>query len=159
MYIKPLAFGALAAVAIAFPTSSNHVVHEKRTPISYKTWAKRDAVPADMSLPMRIGLKQSNLDRGHDLLMDVSNPTSTNYGKHYSAEEVHEMFSPKADTVDAVRGWLQQAGISKDRVSVSTNKAWLQFDAPTKEAEELLKTRFHFFENLNTGDANIACDE
>ena len=60
----------LAAVAVAVPTPESHVVHEKwtRTP---KAWTKRSRLAPDAKLPMRIGLTQSNLEKGHDLLMDV----------------------------------------------------------------------------------------
>lgn len=61
------AFAALTA-AIAVP--ANHVLHEKRHSHS-PFWTKRDRVAADAVLPMRIGLKQSNLDKLYDHLMDV----------------------------------------------------------------------------------------
>lgn len=158
MFFKFFAFGTLLAVATAAPSPSSHVVHEKRD-IATSMWEKRAAVPSGMTLPMRIGLKQGNLDRGYDLLMDVSAHDSPNYGKYYSAEEVADLFAPAPETVDAVRAWLEEFGISKERVSQSYNKGWIQFDAPAGEAEELLNTRFHYFEHKVSGDANIACDE
>jgi tripeptidyl-peptidase-1 len=53
--------------------------------------------------------------------------------------------------------WLETAGIA-DRVSVSANKQWLQFDATTSEAEELFKTKYHIYEHSN-GKTTIGCDE
>jgi tripeptidyl-peptidase-1 len=32
---------------------------------------KRELVDAEMTVPVRIGLRQSNVDAGHELLMDV----------------------------------------------------------------------------------------
>jgi tripeptidyl-peptidase-1 len=53
-----------------FPPS--HVLHERHTPEHTEGWAVVVERPdPKASLPMRIGLKQSNLDRGHELLMDV----------------------------------------------------------------------------------------
>lgn len=158
MLFQSLAFGALVAVATAAPAATNHVLHEKRN-VATSMWEKRAAVPSEMSLPMRIGLTQSNLDRGYDLLMDVSSHDSPNYGKHYSADQVAELFAPAPETVDAIRAWLEEFGISKERISQSYNKGWIQFDAPAGQAEELLKTKFHYFEHKTSGDANIACDE
>lgn len=61
---------ALHSLILAAPTSNTrHVRHERRDESS--GWIKRDAVPGDFVLPIRIGLTQGNLDRGHDLLMDV----------------------------------------------------------------------------------------
>ena len=55
--------GALAAVASALSTPSTHVVHEKRG-AAPKNWVKLSKVNSEAKLPMRIGLKQSNLDNG-----------------------------------------------------------------------------------------------
>ena len=64
------ALTALQSLSAAAPTSNiRHARHERRDDIS--DWVKRDAVPADFILPMRIALTQGNLDKGHDMLMDV----------------------------------------------------------------------------------------
>jgi tripeptidyl-peptidase-1 len=62
---------ALASVALAAPTNNfqRHVLHERREPS--ENWVKSDRVHSDVKLPMRIGLVQGNLDRGHELLMQV----------------------------------------------------------------------------------------
>ncbi|OTA89598.1 hypothetical protein M434DRAFT_103855 [Hypoxylon sp. CO27-5] len=149
----------VAAPTIASPTSrSDHVLHEKRETTS-KVWKKRDAVSPKMSLPMRIGLKQSNLDNGHNLLMDVSHPDSPNYGKYYTADDVNEIFAPSHEKVEVVREWLVASGISRERVSQSANKAWLQFDANAEEAEELFKTKYHIYQHEDSGTKKVGCDE
>ena len=153
------AIAALTAAALAAPTPSlwEHVVHERRSESA--SWTKRDRVHEDVKLPMRIGLSQSNLDKGPDYLMEVSHPDSARYGKHYTVEEVTKLFAPSHDTVEAVRSWLHAAGIQADRVTQSVNKQWLQFDAKTSEVESLLKTQYHFYENDGFGKASIACEE
>ena len=80
--------GALAASATALPASTRYVVHEKRG--NEATWSEISHTKPDkrITLPVRIGLTQSNLDQGHDILMDISHPTSKNYGKHWTAKEV-----------------------------------------------------------------------
>lgn len=80
--------GALAAGVLALPASVPHVVHEKRSGVSSWSHVTNSKPNGHTTLPVRIGLKQSNLDRGHDILMDISSPTSENYGKHLSADEV-----------------------------------------------------------------------
>lgn len=61
---------AVIATAAAAPSSVRHVVHERRE-AQLQTWEKRSPVDPSKKLPMRIGLKQRNLDKGHDLLMGV----------------------------------------------------------------------------------------
>ena len=61
---------ALVAEAIAIPTVSNHVLHERRD-MPMRNWVKRSRVHGASSLPVRIGLTQRNLNRAEDLLMEV----------------------------------------------------------------------------------------
>jgi tripeptidyl-peptidase-1 len=58
-----------------------------------------------------------------------------------------------------VLSWLSASGIHKDRVSQSTNKAWLQFDASVEEMEQLLKTKYHFYEHVDGGRKHIGCED
>ncbi|KAB8346134.1 hypothetical protein FH972_023180 [Carpinus fangiana] len=148
--------GFLAVGAIAAP--AGHVLHEKREFLS-ANWQKKHAIESRALMPMRIGLTQQNLDQGHDLLMDVSDHTSPNYGKHYTPEEIADIFAPSQNSVDAVTAWLTSAGIARDRISQSWNRQWIQFDALAHEAEDLLKTKYHVYEHTEFGTGNIACDE
>lgn len=61
---------AVAVAAQAATVPSSHIVHEKRDVASSK-WVKREKLASSVILPMRIGLKQRNLHRGHEFLMDV----------------------------------------------------------------------------------------
>jgi len=65
---------AVAAAIVAFsnaaPASTKHVLHETRgTPSS--DWVKLGRIEGSAILPMRIGLTQTNLEKGHDYLMEV----------------------------------------------------------------------------------------
>lgn len=71
MYLLPIAvIGLFAAEIAAAPLSSSHVVHERRDVVP-KAWIKRDRIDGAIELPIRIGMTQSNLDKGHDLLLEV----------------------------------------------------------------------------------------
>lgn len=74
-------------------------------------------------------------------------------------DEVHNLFAPSQDSVDSVRSWLESAGISPDRISQSTNKQWLQFDAGVDEVEQLLKTEYYRYSHAGTGRSHVACRE
>ena len=62
--------GTCVALAATAPTTSRHVLHEKRdaTP---RAWTKRDRVDPEQLLPVRIGLIQSNLEHGPGMLDEV----------------------------------------------------------------------------------------
>ncbi|KAI0007511.1 putative alkaline serine protease AorO [Xylariaceae sp. FL0662B] len=136
-----------------------HIQHERRSRVQERSWTKVERARSEALLPMRIGLKQPNLHVGHDLLMDISNPTSENYGKHLSAEEVVELFAPPETSVKAIENWLVEAGIPSHTISQSGNKQWIQFDAPVSQVEDLLMADYHVWEHVDTGVKNIACDE
>lgn len=48
-----------------------HVLHERQLPQWTSTWKRSAKVPRDALLPMRIGLKQRNLDAGALMLRDM----------------------------------------------------------------------------------------
>ncbi|KAF6238225.1 hypothetical protein HO173_003505 [Letharia columbiana] len=152
------AAAAFAAVATALPTSPSHVVHEKRSGSS--SWSPmQDAKPdGRITLPVRIGLTESNLHRGDEILMEVSDPASKKYGKHLTAEEIIELFAPAPESIDAVRNWLVLSGIESSRISLSRGRNWLNVNASITEVEALLKTEYKVYEH-STGQNHIACEE
>ncbi|KAK8091487.1 hypothetical protein PG997_001848 [Apiospora hydei] len=137
---------------------ATHNIHECHVPRLGQQWTKRAKVHSRTILPMRIGLKQSNLDAGHDRLMDISNPQSINYGKHMSSEEVIDFFAPQQSSADAVIDWVVASGISRDRVAQSVNKQWIQFDATAAEAESLLYAEFHVWQHNTDGTRDISTE-
>lgn len=93
MRFSNFALGALTASAIASPTS-HYAVHERRDRAPHG-WSKREQLDGRAVMPMRIALAQKNMDRGDEFLQNVSHPNSANYGQHWSAKQVANMFSPR----------------------------------------------------------------
>lgn len=151
-------FGATAIAAAIAPYHPGLVVHEQRQ-VKPDDFVKHSRLDSDDVVTVRIGLTQGNLALGEDALMDVSDPTSKNYGKHWTSEKVADFFKPTNETVEIVREWLMASGIEHERIMYSGNKAWIAFDALVTEAEELLQTEYHEWEHIGTGTALIACDE
>jgi len=61
---------ALAYSVNAAPAPTTHSLHEKRASAPL-IWEKRSRVDPSIVLPVRIGLTQSNLDNGPDMLDEV----------------------------------------------------------------------------------------
>ncbi|KAK4502733.1 hypothetical protein PRZ48_006159 [Zasmidium cellare] len=149
-------FHTLTAVAFAATASAApRVVHERRH-VPLKSYASERVAP-EAIIPIRIGLKQSNLESGYDRLMEVSHPTSSNYGKHLSAQEVHDLFAPANETLEAVLSWLADAGVNKNNVVHYENKGWLAIDMPAETVERLLSTEY--YEHTFSDDIRIGCDQ
>lgn len=72
--IQVIVLAAIAALSDAAPAPATvqvrHVLHEKRT-AQASDWVKGARIEADAVLPMRIGLAQTNLDRGEELLREM----------------------------------------------------------------------------------------
>jgi len=83
-----------ASAILASPLSTTHVLHEKRHSANDEEWKKVARLTEDLSIPVGIALTQSNLQKGHDWLMDVSDPKSANFGKHWTPEKLIETFKP-----------------------------------------------------------------
>ncbi|KAF3920277.1 Aorsin [Arthrobotrys entomopaga] len=108
---------------------------------------------------MRIGLKQRNVELGHNLFVKISTPDSPSYGNHLTTAEVIELFAPSKESEQAVLQWIYDFGIHEDRVSISWNRQWIQFDARVSEAEVLLHTNYHIYEHGPSGRLNVACEK
>jgi len=78
MHVSAWLVLALNGLAISKPLGT-HVVHEKRDALPI-AWTKRSRAPRDAVLPVRIGLKQRNLEHGDRFLYDISDPDSPNFG-------------------------------------------------------------------------------
>lgn len=77
------------------PLAARHVVHEKRD-AAPAGWVARTRLGGDTRLPLRIGLKQRNLELGGEFLDEVSNPRSAKYARHWTAQQVMDVFSPRS---------------------------------------------------------------
>ncbi|RDW60726.1 hypothetical protein BP6252_12109 [Coleophoma cylindrospora] len=149
---------AVATFANAAPSAFRHVVHEKRE-VESKDWVKGARIESDAIIPMRIGLTQTNLDKGYDYLMEVSHPESPKYGKYWSPEDVHDMFAPPEAHVEAVKNWIISFGIHSSRVVHSDNKGWIAFDATVEEAERLLLAEFYEHEHKHSSKVRVGTDK
>ncbi|KAF2667833.1 subtilisin-like protein [Microthyrium microscopicum] len=147
----------LSASSLAAP-SHHFIRHEKRESIPQKL-IKRGNAPRDIRLPVRISLKQQNLHLGHDHLMDISDPKSPNFGKHWTTKEVEDFFAVPQESVESVLAWLKSSGVSQTRYRVSRGGGSIQLHATVSEAEELLKTKYYTYEHVDTGDLSYSCDE
>ncbi|OCK80706.1 subtilisin-like protein [Lepidopterella palustris CBS 459.81] len=153
-FILP-AFAVFIAATCALPTYK-HVVHEKRDRLPAQ-WVKRDKMDSSAVLPVRVGLKQRNLDKAHEYLNSVSNPKSKKYGQHWSISEITETFAPSSESTDAVLQWLAENGVVTAKMTGALHT--IELEMSVAEVERLLKTEYHVYENTETGQGHVACEE
>ncbi|KAF8183800.1 Pro-kumamolisin, activation domain-containing protein [Mycena galopus ATCC 62051] len=149
MYV--IAFALVTCLSLVSSSASAHPfsIHEQRTNVAHG-WSRVGKPAPNALLPLRIGLKQSNIDTLHDRLLDVSHPDSANYGKHWTAEEVKAYFRPAQDSVDTVMKWLEEAGVERARIELSKGDNWVQVkDFSIAEAEKILNTEYHIYQHIH----------
>jgi tripeptidyl-peptidase-1 len=159
MRFSSLVVSALLAGVFAAPTTNSasdkrYVVHEKRDKLPLH-WNRSAKLHPASTIPIRIALTQSNLDKAEEYLLDVSHPKSPNFGKHWTAKQIAETFAPAKDTVDAVSAWLSESGITG--FSQSQSLTWINAKVTVEQAERLLQTSFYEYVHEN-GKSHIACE-
>lgn len=81
-----------------------------------------------------------------------------NFGKHWTAEEVHDAFAPEEETVANIMNWLTDFGIHSGRIVHAENKGWIAVDVTVEEAESLLLTEFYEHEHKHTSKVRVGND-
>ncbi|KAI0342432.1 subtilisin-like protein [Trametopsis cervina] len=137
--------------------SSAFVRHESRSSLP-ANWARSERVPADTILPLRIGLKQPNLEYLEEYLLDISHPASPNYGNHWSADKIVNTFRPNVEAIDTVREWLIAEGVEPSGVKLTKTGGWLEANVSVSQAESLLKTEYYTYLHEPTDTRRIGCD-
>ena len=142
MLFSPV-FLALLSLAVNVQASP-YVLHEKRSHIP-AGWAVSRRHDAAEHLPLRFGLRQSNMDQLDAMLMDIADPQSPNYGAHWTPEKVAKTFAPSKASVDAVRAWLLAEGVPATNMKIAPGKGWIQANVTVEHAERLLRTTYHVY--------------
>ena len=148
--MRPLNILCLAAALCLhlIPSSQSLVVHEGRQE-PLRAAIDRRRIEGEAMLPMRIGLRQNPnaLAQAETWLMSVSGPDSSDFGQHWSHQEVVEAFKPANETLRAVEDWLTQHGILD--WTRSDNGQWIALDLPAAKVEDMLHTAYFEHQLLN----------
>lgn len=78
--------------------------------------------------------------------MQVSDPTSPQYGQYLNQSEIDAIFNPTEDTVSNVTSWLQGCGAR----NIVPGHSDLHFTVRVDEANKMLDTRFKVYTNDKT---------
>lgn len=108
--------------------------------------AKKTYDLSSSSMPITLVLKQSNLKALETLVLDVSDPTSKNYGKHLTAAQVNEMTRPLPETYRLVHQWLQSENLAGKARATQGGSA-LKIDATVKDVERAFNTKVDMVTN------------
>lgn len=149
--ISKICIGVTAAVgALAAPSTPQHgpLVTFQQLKQLPSQWTAQGQADKGTMIKAQIGLKQSNVKGLQEKLMDISNPSSANYGKWLSQEEIASYTAPSVGHAEAVKAWLAAAGITQ--VSQPSSD-WIEFTVPVHQLESLLDAKYEWFSHGKTG--------
>jgi hypothetical protein len=95
-------------------------------------------------------LKTQNVDVLLKKLEDISNPSSTMYGKHLSRREIRDL-SRNRDAEDFLRGFFEYHSIEFDADSISNNE-YISATASVRKWEEIFNAEFFVFHSVSDID-------
>ncbi|TWU78818.1 hypothetical protein ED733_007331 [Metarhizium rileyi] len=138
--------GFLPAVIVTAVPAGQYMVHEQRGGShSHEQWTKGEPASGSLVVPVRIGLKQSNLEKADGHLLEVSDPASPKYGQHFNTQQIVDLFAPSEQTINEVKAWLAASGIPAESIKLSNSKGWLNFNTTASQLESLLQTKFYLY--------------
>jgi tripeptidyl-peptidase I len=125
--------------------------------VGAKEWlmAKTD-LPAQ-HLDLIFAVKLRNTDLLHEKLMNASLPSSENYGRHLSFNEMKAMTNPHVDTIESVVSFLKEFGIDRKKMRVSGG--FIKVKVEVEVAEKMLSTKYYTYKHASTGDITLRCKE
>ncbi|KAJ7490723.1 family S53 protease [Mycena latifolia] len=112
-------------------------------------FAKVGPAAASSSINLRIALSSKDVPGLEKALLDVSNPSSSNYGNHLSKAEVNAFVAPSDQAVDAVQAWLTSHGLAVD--SSSSTGHWISVSVPISKANKMLSANYETFMHMSSG--------
>ncbi|KAI0737895.1 subtilisin-like protein [Daedaleopsis nitida] len=143
----------LAVTAVATPL---RVVHGSRD--VPHGWSLHRRADPDALVPLKFSLVQSNLHNLNAFLLDVADPYSPNYGKHWSHAKVADTFRPSKESVDTVHSWLiDDLGLAPHKVQLNGNRDALQLNVTVAEAESILGTEYYVYRFDDEGHETLGC--
>lgn len=115
------------------------------------TFVKLYRSPSALIHEVTIALKQNNLDKIRDILMERSTPGNPLYQQWMNSDAVDNLTkNPKA--VAAVKSWLAENSI--DIISESRNSHYIKASASLEKWEILLQTKFYCWQDTHPNAAS-----
>lgn len=116
-------------------------------------FSNRGPAPSNTTLDLRFALRPNNLSGLETVLYDISNPDSSNYGKHLSRQEVEAYVAPSGETTKAFQAWLTSNNLGASPITPAGD--WYHVAIPVKQANSVLSANFSIFNHDASGDSFV----
>ena len=121
-------------------------------------WKRSAKVPGNqiIHIDLALSVDEASSDEAARALEDISDPSSSNFGQHWSAKEVADFFAPPKQKIHEVAKWLTSSGVPHSSLRLSSDRTHVSFDTTVHQAESLLGAEFHQY---STGEeAQVASE-
>jgi tripeptidyl-peptidase-1 len=142
-----------------FPHHILAISQRRISPTQHTQWHQGDRAHDDNTLNITIALALPDSNHAVAALLEIADPSSSQYGQHWSATQVVQTFRPAPDTTIKVLDWLESSGIHEYLNISSGAGGYLRVLVTVHEASHLLNTTFHLYKNERTGDEHIASED
>ncbi|PIB00184.1 Tripeptidyl-peptidase sed3 [Cercospora beticola] len=151
-FVATLGFISITGALPSQKRSTTYVLKERH--VVPRSWRKLGPASKRDTLNLKIGLVQQNPGAIEQHLMQISDPTHERYGKHLSQEEIDEIVAPPKESMDLVKSWLEEHGITN--YVPNKSKTMIHCAIPIGKAETLLNTTYSTFKHEDGTEINRA---
>jgi len=134
MFLSTLVVGGATATIVSMEAESVPTANPR-------AWTVSGPAPREMQIELTFAVKQNGLQELHDTLMRVSSPSSPEYGKHLTNEQVNELTAPRAAHIERVWSFLTQHGVEDVR-ALTPNYDMIGATVSIATAENMLSAKY-----------------
>lgn len=87
-------------------------------------------------------------------LKNISSPTSSKYGHHWTSRQVRDFFAPSPEQIREVVVWVIESGVPLQNISVSADRNHISLKTSTSVVAKMLHTNFY----RHTDDGHAVID-
>ncbi|TVY82340.1 Tripeptidyl-peptidase sed3 [Lachnellula suecica] len=109
---------------------------------------------SDLKILLRIHLVQQDMDKFHELAMQIATPGHELYGSHMQQHLIDAMIAPKDESKDLVMQWLEGEGLG-DAASLSPRADSIIIKSTVDKIEKLLKAEYTAFIHTTSGKETV----
>ncbi|KAF2798804.1 subtilisin-like protein [Melanomma pulvis-pyrius CBS 109.77] len=150
----------LSAACVALPATervdfkSSVVEKLKGPPVG---WVKDEAAKLDKdatSVTLKIHLVNQDMDKFHELAMNIATPGHALYGNHMSQDAILSMIAPKKESSELVMQWLANE-MSSSEAKVTLKGDYVTVLASVNTVEKLLDAEYSTFVRPGTSEKTL----
>ncbi|KAJ7180886.1 family S53 protease [Mycena filopes] len=134
----------LFSLAAASPVAKRRVILERSS--APHSFTSMGAAPTTQTIKLRFALASQNIPGLQKALLDVSTPSSPNYGNHLTLDEVNAYTAPSAAALTAVQNWLSSNNVN---ATSSGSGDWLTATISVAQANTLLGATYETFQHTS----------